>query len=161
MNTIFSGRYTADMTEPCVVFLIGMRVNCFWTFKKWISTAGAMGPMMSKLARHPEKGLLGARTFFRVWPLEICMVSYWRSFDDLIRFARSADDPHWAAWQQFMRSVGDDGSVGIWHETYRINPGECEAIYSNMPPYGLAAATNHMPVAEKRRAAAQRMTLSK
>ncbi len=53
--------------------------------------------------------------------------------------------------------MGADGSVGIWHETYLINPGNYEAIYGNMPIFGLAAATNHMPVTSKKEAARQRV----
>lgn len=160
MNHIFPGRYTAEMSEPCVVFLIGMRVNRFWSFKKWLPVAQAMGPMMKTLTKNPEKGLLGARTFFRLWPLETCMVSYWRSFEDLTQFARDKTDPHWEPWQQFMRSVGDDGSVGIWHETYRISPSDYESVYGNMPPYGLAAATTHIPISKKTRSATERMAVS-
>jgi len=160
MNNIFPGRYTAQISEPCVVFLIGMRVNHFWAFTQWLPIARAMGPMLEALSKNPDKGLLEARTFFRMWPLETCIVSYWRSFEDLTRFARSKDDPHWAAWQQFMRSVGSDGSVGIWHETYQIEPGKCEAIYGNMPVCGLAAATTHLPISEKTRNATARMTVS-
>ncbi len=158
MNNIFPGRYTADVSEPFVVFLIGIRVNRFWAIRKWWPVAQAMQPMMKTLLQHPDKGLLEARTFFRAWPLETCMVSYWRSFDDLTQFARSQDDPHWQPWQQFMREVGADGSVGIWHETYRIDPGKYECIYGNMPPFGLAAATVHLPVSEKTQTAHKRMT---
>jgi len=157
MNTIFPGRYTADVSEPCVVFLIGMRVNRFWSIKKWFSVAGAMGPMMATLSEHPEKGMLGSRTFFRLWPLETCMVSYWRSFEDLTQFARNSQDPHWQSWQRFMKDIGGDGSVGIWHETYRVEPASCESIYGNMPAYGLAAATAHICLSEKTRTAKQRM----
>ncbi len=160
MNNVFPGRYTAKVSEPCVVFLIGMRVNRFWAIKKWLSVATAMGPMMATLSKNPEKGLLSSNTFFRMWPLETCMVSYWRSFEDLTRFARSSDDPHWQSWQQFTREVGDDGSVGIWHETYRIDPSQCECIYGNMPVYGLADATTHIPISEKTRSAASRMATS-
>ena len=160
MNNIFPGRYTAEVTEPCVVFLIGMRVNRIWAIKKWFSTASAMGPMMATLSQHPEKGLLSSRMFFRLWPLETCLVSYWRSFEDLTRFARSEDDPHWASWQRFMREMVDDDSVGIWHETYQVEPTQCECIYGNMPVYGQAAATQHIPVSEKTRSAAKRMTTS-
>ncbi|MEO0648503.1 MAG: DUF4188 domain-containing protein [Cyanobacteria bacterium J06650_10] len=159
-RNIFPGHYTADVSEPCVVFLIGMRVNRFWAIKKWWSVASAMGPMMATLSEHPEKGMLGSHSFFRAWPLETCMVSYWRSFEDLTRFARNEDDPHWAAWRAFMRNVGNDGSVGIWHETYRIDPGSCECIYGNMPAYGLAGATQHIPISGKTRSAAQRMAVS-
>ncbi|MGC1217296.1 MAG: DUF4188 domain-containing protein [Phormidesmis sp.] len=154
---VFPGRYTADVSHPCVVFLIGMRVNRFWAIKKWLSVATAMQPMMTTLAQHPEKGLLSSNMFFRLWPLETCLVSYWRSFEDLTRFARSSSGPHWQAWQQFMKDIGDDGSVGIWHETYQIDPAKCECIYGNMPVFGLAAATTHIPVSEKTHSAAKRM----
>jgi hypothetical protein len=157
MNTVFPGRYTANVSEPFVVFLIGMRVNRFWAMKKWLPVAQAMGPMLKTLAENPEKGLLGTETFFRLGPLETCMVSYWRSFEDLTRFARNDGDPHWQAWQQFMKNVGADGSVGIWHETYQVNPEQYECIYGNMPAFGLAAATTHVPISEKTRSAAVRM----
>lgn len=160
MKTVFPGRYTANVSEPVVVFLIGMRVNRLRAVKQWLPVAQAMGPMMKALSEDPGKGLLGSHTFFRGWPLETCMVSYWRSFEDLTRFARSDDDPHWAAWQQFMRNVGAGSSVGIWHETYQVNPAQCECIYSNMPVFGLAAATTHIPVAERTRTARARMDVA-
>ncbi|MFK8181900.1 MAG: DUF4188 domain-containing protein [Phormidesmis sp.] len=157
MSQVFSGRYTANIADPFVVFLIGMRVNCFWPVQKWWSVAGAMGPMVKTLKQHPDKGLLGAESFFRLWPLETCMVSYWRSFDDLIRFARSSDDPHLQPWQDFMKNVGGDGSVGIWHETYQVNPAQYECIYANMPAFGLGNAFSHVPISEKTRSATERI----
>nr|WP_257236832.1 DUF4188 domain-containing protein [Nostoc sp. 'Peltigera malacea cyanobiont' DB3992] len=60
-------------------------------------------------------------------------------------FARNPADAHLKAWQGFNRGIGADGSVGIWHETYLIEPGRYEAIYGNMPVFGLAAATKHVP----------------
>lgn len=158
MNNVFPGRYTADISEPFVVFLIGFRVNRFWALKKWLPVAQAMGPMMKTLSAHPEKGLLRVENFGRIWPIETCMISYWRSFEDLTRFARDHNDPHWAAWQSFMREVGSDGSVGIWHETYRIDPANYECIYGNMPAFGLGAATTHVSVSEKTQTARGRMT---
>lgn len=158
MSNVLSGRYTANVSEPFVVFLIGMRVNRFWAMKKWLPVAKAMRPMLKSLSEDPEKGLLGVENFGRIWPIETCMVSYWRSFEDLTRFARSQDDPHWAAWQRFMKEIGSDGSVGIWHETYRVDPADCECIYGNMPAFGLAAATASIPISEKTRTARGRMT---
>lgn len=148
--TVYPGRFTAQTDEPFVVFLIGMRVNQFWNFRKWVTVARAMPPMLQALYAHPEeKGFLGAEQFFRLFPLTTLMVSYWRSFEDLERFARSADDPHLAAWQNFMRQVGKDGSVGVYHETYQVQPGQFKCIYSNMPQFGLAAATHHVPIVKK------------
>ncbi|HEY9762179.1 MAG TPA: DUF4188 domain-containing protein [Trichocoleus sp.] len=155
---IYPGRYTAETNQPFVVFLIGMRVNQPWQFRKWMSVASAMPPMLKTLhANAEEKGFLGAEQFFRLFPLTTMMVSYWRSFEDLERFARSPEDPHLAAWQNFMRQVGKDGSVGIFHETYQIQPGQYECIYGNMPQFGLAAATQHVPIAQKTERACDRM----
>ena len=41
---------------------------------------------------------------------------------------------------RFNKAVGSNGDVGIWHETYLIEPGQYENVYNNMPAYGLAAA---------------------
>ena len=53
-----------------------------------------------------------------------------------------------------MRELMNDGSVGIWHETYLIEPGKFECVYGNMPVFGLAAAGRHVK-AEGRLAAAR------
>ena len=42
------------------------------------------------------------------------------------------------AWAAFNRAVASNGDVGIWHETYRVRPGDYECIYNNMPLFGLA-----------------------
>lgn len=105
--------------------------------------------------KHPEKGFLGGESFL-YWR-GVGLIQYWRSFEDLERFARSREEPHLKAWQRFNRVVGADGSVGIWHETYLINPGNYEAIYGNMPIFGLAAATKHVPVTGRKESASQRV----
>jgi hypothetical protein len=155
MSTIMPGRYTADIEGPFVVFLIGMRVNRFFAFRKWVPTAMAMGPMLKTLFQHPEKGFLGAQTFLS-WR-GVTTVQYWRSFDDLERFARSKEEPHLSAWRRFNKAVGTDGSVGIWHETYQVAAGQYEALYGNMPVYGLAKAAAHVPATGRRETARRRM----
>jgi hypothetical protein len=156
MADVIPGRFTAQTDEPFVVFLIGMRINRFFAFTKWVPTALAMGPMLRTLYQHPEKGFLGARTMLS-WR-GVTSVQYWRSFEDLERFSRSTDDPHWSAWRRFSRVVGyKDGSVGIWHETYVVEPGHYEAIYGNMPLFGLAAATRQVPASGRRETARRRL----
>ena len=155
MTQVMAGRFTARMDQPFVVFIIGMRINNFLAFRKWIPTIRAMGPMLRELCRHPEKGFLGGEFFlYRRGP---ALVQYWRSFEDLERFARNPEDPHLPAWRRFNRTVGSDGSVGIWHETFMIEPGNYEAIYSNMPPFGLAKATQHVPAVGRRETARRRL----
>ena len=144
MARVIAGRFTAQTDEPFVVFMIGMRINRLLAVRKWLPTMLAMGPMLRTLFTQREKGLLGARTY--VGWREVMVVQYWRSFEDLDRFARSPQDPHLPAWQRYNRAVGyHDGAVGIWHESYLVEPAHYETVYGNMPVFGLARATAHVP----------------
>jgi len=159
MNGIFNGRYTAKTDEPFVVFLIGMRINKWWRPDKWIPVAGAMTPMLTTLFTHPEKGFLHAEYFWNFsGPL---LLQYWRSFEDLERFARQPSDPHLKAWKKFNQSVGADGSVGIWHETYTVHADQYECVYGNMPRFGLAAAMEHVQATGRRETARKRLDVNK
>jgi hypothetical protein len=144
MAKLVPGRFTAQTDQPFVVFLIGMRINQLRAVRKWVPTFRAMLPMLRELVAHPEKGLLGARSY--VGWREVMVVQYWRSFEDLERFARSADDLHFPAWKRFNARVGyHDSAVGIWHESFLVPAGQYECLYGNMPIFGLAAATHHVP----------------
>lgn len=59
MAKVIPGRFTAQIDEAFVVFIIGMRVNKFLAFHRWIPTAMAMEPMLRILFQHSEKGMLG------------------------------------------------------------------------------------------------------
>ena len=155
MAEVAQGRFTAKTDDPFVVFIIGMRINRPFAVRKWLPTMRAMPPMLKELYRHPEKGFLGAEFFIYRWGTAI--VQYWRSFEDLEKFARNPDDPHLPAWQRFNRSVGKDGSVGIFHETFIVERGNFEAIYSNMPVFGLAKATEHVRAVGGRETARRRL----
>lgn len=152
---VINGRYTARTDEPFVVFIIGMRINNLFAVRRWLPTVRAMGPMLRELYRHPEKGFLGAE-FFLYWRGP-AIVQYWRSFEDLERFARNPEDPHMPAWQRFNRTVDKNGSVGIFHETFIVERGNFEAIYSNMPVFGLAKATEHVRAVGGRETARRRL----
>jgi hypothetical protein len=155
MSKIFNGRYTAKTDQPFVVFLIGMRINKWWRFDKWMPVASAMGPMLQTLFTNPEKGFLHAEFF---WNLNgPVLIQYWRSFEDLERFARQPSDPHLGAWKKFNQAVGAEGSVGIWHETYTVNPDQFESVYGNMPRFGLAAALEHVEAVGRRQTARRRL----
>ncbi len=155
MATIQPGRFTAEIDGAFVVFLIGMRINKVRAVRKWGQVAQAMPKMLIELAQHPEMGLLGARTY--VGWREVMVVQYWRSFAHLEGYARSRDAAHLPAWQQFNRAVGTDGTVGIWHETYAVDAGRDEAIYANMPPFGLGAAGAMLPAMGGRATARERL----
>lgn len=142
MAKVFPGRYTAQSDEPFVVFLIGMRINKFLAIQKWIRVGAAMPRMLRELKSHPELGLLHFEIFF-YWR-GVAVLQYWRSFDQLHAYAHSRDAKHLPAWAEFNRRIGGDGSVGIWHETYTVGPGQYECIYGNMPRFALASAARHV-----------------
>jgi hypothetical protein len=157
MSTVVPGRFSAEIDESFVVFLIGMRVNNIWAVNKWLPTIRAMSPMLNTLHQYPDKGFLGQESFFRFAPICTIMMTYWKSFEHLEYFARNADDPHLEPWRAFNKSIGNDGTVGIWHETYLIGAGQSESIYVNMPVFGLAAATRHVPSVGKKETARRRL----
>jgi len=47
--------------------------------------------------------------------------------------------------------------VGIYHETYKINIGNYESIYGNMPLYGLGKALKLIPVTKRQNSAHKRL----
>jgi hypothetical protein len=155
MTDIFRGRYTAEIDGPFVVFLIGMRINKLWAIHKWLPVALAMRPMVEQLLAHRELGLLHAQTY-AYWR-GVALVQYWRSFEQLDSFARDPSLSHLDAWKRFNRAVGADGSVGIWHETYLVQPGQYECIYGNMPRMGLAMAGSHIPAVGAKETARRRL----
>ncbi len=59
-------------------------------------------------------------------------------------YAHGHDSAHFPAWAAFNREIGKTGTVGIWHETYAVEPGKYETVYVNMPRFGLAAAAQHV-----------------
>jgi hypothetical protein len=155
MGAIETQRVTADMEGDFVVFLIGMRINALWRVHKWVPVFLAMPRMLRELAAVDDSGLLGFRTRWGGRNFEV--IQYWRSFAKLHAYARDSDAEHLPAWADFNRRVAGNGSVGIWHETYLIEAGQYEAVYRNMPPYGLAGASAVVPATGRRRTAAGRL----
>lgn len=151
---VHEGRFSADIDDDFVVFLIGMRFNKPWKVHQWLPVATAMPKMIAVLDERPELGCLGHESWFGRTTL---LVQYWRSFEDLDRFARDADLPHLEPWRRFNRAVRSSGDVGIWHETFKVRAGEYEAVYGNMPTFGLAAASRHVPVTGRGQTAARRI----
>ena len=112
-----------------------------------------MPKMIKELEADPSSGFLGHNGI-----MGNAIVQYWKSFDHLEAYARNKDKAHWPAWTDFNRRMKDNlGDVGIWHETYLISPGQFEAIYSGMPPFGLGKVGKLVPATGNREAARQRM----
>lgn len=134
---IIRERSTARMEGDFAVFMIGARINNPLLVHKWGPVATAMPRMLKELYAQPDLGLLSHEMWFS---RTIILVQYWRSLEHLLAYAKARDAAHLPAWQAFNRSVGTDGAVGIWHETYLSGPGRYENVYVNMPPFGLGRA---------------------
>jgi len=133
--------------------MIGMRINRWRNVGRWAFVAGAMPKMLKELESRPDSGLLWYRNYISL-PI-VMVLQYWESFDKLLAYAHDREGQHFPAWAEFNRRIGySKGAVGIWHETYLVEPGKFECIYGNMPCFGLAAATTRVK-AECRLAAAQ------
>lgn len=153
-GNVHPGRFTAHIDGDFVVFMIGMRINKPWKVHRWMPVAKAMPPMIRSLMTNPAQGMLGVASWFGRTTM---MVQYWRSFEDLDRFARNPDEPHLAAWRRFNKVIAASGDVGIWHETYKVGAGAYEAVYGNMPVFGLASAGDHEPIGRRGQSAARRI----
>lgn len=135
------GRFTVVRDEPFVVFLIGMRVNHWWLVPLWLPILFAMPRMLRELTADPDSGLLSYEQYFGRTTL---MVQYWRSLEDLHRYAHARDKQHLPAWRSFVKRV-TNGAVGVWHETYAVEPGSFEAVYVDVPRFGLGRAFTPVP----------------
>jgi Domain of unknown function (DUF4188) len=151
---VVNDRMCAQVDGEAVLFLIGMRFNKLWKIHKWLPVLFAMPKMVRELEQNPDLGFLGTHLWFGRTAI---LVQYWRSIEQLNAYAKNRDRAHLPAWAAFNRAIGKSGDVGVWHETYRIQAGNYETIYVNMPPFGLGKATKSVPASGKRESAAGRM----
>ena len=156
MSKIYSNRLAADINGDFVVFLIGMRVNKLWKPHKWLPVMLAMRDMLKELDSLPvdRTGFLGHNGLSMG-----AIVQYWRSFDALEAYARSKDHAHFPAWNAFNKRMKNSrGDVGIWHETYLVDAGRYEAVYSGMPAYGLGRVSDLVPASGNKLHARDRLS---
>ena len=157
MAKTINQRMTAEIEGDFVVFLIGMRINRFWKFHKWIPVAKAMPKMIKELSIKPESGFLDFQIYGGIPPV---ILQYWRSLQ-LEAYAKDRNGFHYPAWKEFNTKIKSNGDVGIWHETYKVSAGDYECIYNNMPKYGLGKVGELIPAIGKRESAADRISTNK
>jgi hypothetical protein len=155
MAELHEGRWTARFEAPFVLFLIGMRINKPWKVHRWAPVAAAMPRMIRELEANPQLGFLGADAWFG---RTIVVIQYWRSFEALEAYAHARDKAHLPAWAAFNRAIGANGDVGIFHETYRIEPGAHENVYVNMPGILLGRVGDLVEAGRGLHSARERMT---
>ncbi|NWF68636.1 MAG: DUF4188 domain-containing protein [Chloroflexi bacterium] len=138
MTAVIREKYTVQLDEARILFLVGGHANNVFAFWDWFWVARAFLNLIRYLRKHPDTGFLSGHLYLRVFPFGMMLQSYWRSFDDLEHFARAKNQPHLQAWTRYMQHTMKHGHMAIWHETYHIEPGKFEAVYGNSAPYGLA-----------------------
>lgn len=125
-----------------VVLLIGLRINKFWKVHHWVPVIASMIPMLIELKKNKEYGFLYSRAWFN---RTVVMLQYWRSMDDLMRYSHDTEGKHRSMWGWFNRTIRNNGSTGIFHEAYVIDPDRMHSVYRNIPKFGMAAATESVP----------------
>lgn len=158
MGRVLDGRYGTQPPDGSVLFLIGMRINVLWKVHRWFPVFTAMPRMLRELDQRPKLGFLHGRTFMsgRVF----MVVQYWESVEKLNDYARAADRLHLPAWRAFNKAIGNNGEVGVFHETFMVSDGMYETVYGNMPPTLMGAAFGMVPISELGQSAARRMKLT-
>ncbi|MFI4975335.1 MAG: DUF4188 domain-containing protein [Caulobacterales bacterium] len=158
MVATINRRVCAEIDGPFVVFMIGARLNRPWKLNVALPFFATMPRMLKELAAEPALGLMHVRQDFGF--NSATLTQYWRSFEHLEAYARAPERQHLPAWQWFNGKLGSNGDIGIWHETYLIQPGCYETVYNNMPPYGLGAAGRLVDATGVRQSARARIKAS-
>lgn len=150
---------THDHTGDLAVFLIGARINKLWRPDGWGPTFAAMTPMLEELSADPDSGFLDGRLTIDADLRGVTAIQWWRSIDDVYRYANDPARAHRPAWLEFYRRTKKaPGAVTIWHETYAVPAGGHESLYVDVPrPFGLARATGSVPASRRGRTARQRL----
>jgi hypothetical protein len=155
MAKVTNERLTAVSDEGLVLFVIGMRINNVFAVHRWLPVFMAMGRMLPELFKNPQ---LGFKSYEMGFGRTLILLQYWESAEKLMAYAKASDAEHLPAWKAFNQMVKKSKAVGIYHETYIVDPGKSENIYQNMPPFGFGKVGRLEPATGKRNTAAQRLT---
>lgn len=151
--------------DDVVVFNIGMTIRRKHRIDLWWPVFTAMPAMISELSRNraaadrgeaEDLGFIGAYTLMgRHGPW---VVQYWRSTEQLYRYASSADAKHLPAWKRFNAVARKHPeAVGIWHETFAVPATGIETLYGNGAHIGLGALTGTVEATRRGRGARERL----
>ncbi len=108
-----------------------MRINNFFALGDIIFMSKTMPAMLKELSAKKDSGLLWYRQHLS--PPYLSVQQYWESFDKLVTYAHDKDGLHFPMWAAFNKRIMKSKNIGIWHETYLVEPGKFECVYGNMP----------------------------
>ncbi|CAF1390742.1 unnamed protein product [Adineta steineri] len=135
---------TARCDGDFVVFLIGARPNGPNPLAKTFRNVGtAFQSMVAELEADSTLGYMGGDMYVGMNPRKSAFmhVQYWRSYEALQKWTHTRLSLHVKVMMDYRKKEQYEGTYGIWHETYKVRDGEYETVYGNMPPIGLALAT--------------------
>ncbi|MDQ7007645.1 MAG: DUF4188 domain-containing protein [Acidobacteriota bacterium] len=134
---IVSGAVTAIHDRPFVVLLVGLRINKWWRVDHAWQALRVFRRLHRELEQNPAEGLLAYQWW---WGHPMLSVQYWESWEHVEAWARRREGGHRQAWTDYAQRLRPAGSIGVWHETYIIEPGKYETVYNAMPLFGLGRA---------------------
>jgi heme-degrading monooxygenase HmoA len=147
------GTFSSDPgDEKIVVFLLGFKIN---------HPLGILAPHIAKINEAniqmwkeldktaPESGYYGSSEWTQRDPrggVEVLTISYWRSTDDVHRFAYGPT--HRKIWDFWNANVKDLKHLGIEHEIFEVDKHKWEGVYLNAQPT-LMGATSFVKKGDK------------
>lgn len=151
-------RTTHAYDGELAVFLIGVRIHQPWRLDIVAPVIAAMPRMIRELeieaARGGDSGYLGQRTL--VGAAGPTTIQWWRSAEDIYRYAGDRDRQHRPAWAAFNKAaMKSPDVVTIWHETYAVSA--AESLYGGPRPFGLGAIAGVVPAGRRGEAARERL----
>ncbi|MFC5972684.1 DUF4188 domain-containing protein [Halomarina salina] len=149
MARVISGRMAAETDGDFVLYINGFRLNKLRAVRRWFLAGRKIGAMFEELAADPDSGFLGYQPALQGLRGG-GSIQYWRSLEDLQRFAHDPNDMHVPAWKWVDESLRN-GEVGFWAEIYLVEDGNYETFYRDMPPKGLGEVTELVPIASRTR----------
>lgn len=150
MVAITAERMAAEIDGDFVIYINGMRLNKFRAVHKYLRAGLEAAKMFEELEKDPDSGFLGYVPAY-MGLRSGAAIQYWRSLEDIRRFAHDPDDRHVPAWQWYNEEVGANGELGFWAELYVIEDGNYETFYRNMHPVGLGEIGEFVPMSNHQR----------
>ena len=144
---------TVQNEKDVVVFIIGMKIHKFFYVHQWIPIAKAMGTMLKELYQNKNHGFQNGELHLN-WK-GITVIQYWDGFEQLETFAH--EELHRGIWKEYYQKADMQKVVGIFHETYIVPAKNYEAIYVNMPEFGLGKARSLESIDQKKKSSRQRL----
>lgn len=140
----------AEMDDGFVIYIQGMRLNKLRALPHWLLANWKVAKMFRELEANPDSGFLGYTPIFLGLRKGAAM-QYWRSLEDLQRFATDPDGSHVPAWRWYNKKVDPDGGLGFWAELYVVDADSFETFFRNVPPIGVGKFATMVPMREHER----------